>query len=236
MALLGLIPARSGSKGVPGKNVRALGGKPLIAHTIEASRQSRIDRVILSTDSADYADVAKRFGAEAPFLRPASLAEDTVPAIRVVQHCLDWLAREDGWVPDAVFYLQPTSPFRTASHLDAALDRLTGAVDSVMSVAPVTEHPLYAFRPKADGRMAPWIDAATRPERRQDLPPAYAANDAIMLSHTAYLQEAARTGNLVTNIDNFSPLIIEPPATLDINREVDFLFAEFLLTRQMGHA
>jgi CMP-N-acetylneuraminic acid synthetase len=233
MNFLGVIPARSGSTGVPGKNIRLLGGKPLLVHTVTAARSSRLTRVILSTDSAAYAEIGRKSGAEIPFLRPAELARTETPAIKVVEHCLDFFEREDNWVPDAVFYLQPTSPFRRGAHIDLGIEKLEiGNADSVVAVAPPRSHPYYMFAPDDSGRLSYLIKTKTRPERRQDLPPVYSLNDAIIGSRTRYLRAAAPLGGLVVNLDNFSSLPVDFPVTIDINTEQDFLFAEFIAARQ----
>lgn len=232
MSILGLIPARSGSKGVRNKNIRLLGDKPLIAYTIEAALQSRVDRVVVSTESTEYAQIARQYGAEVPFMRPSELACDTIAAIAVLGHAVDWFAENERWCPDAVFYLQPTSPFRKAEHIDAAIDRLIPEVDSVISVTAPTDHPYYMFEPTAKGRMVPFVEISPRPERRQDLPLVFALNDAIMASHMRYLRRAMQSGGLVVNMDNFAPLSLEGAATLDINEEEDFVFADYLVSRR----
>jgi CMP-N,N'-diacetyllegionaminic acid synthase len=231
MDVLGIIPARSGSTGVPGKNVRVLGGKPLIVHTIEAASASAIGRVVVSTDSEDYARIARAAGAEVPFIRLAGLAANETPAISVVAHCLEALQAAGHAEPDAVFYLQPTSPFRTAQEIDAAIALLSAGVDSVASVKPVTKHPYYMFTPDASGLLTPLIDVSPRPERRQDLPEIYALNDSIMLSRIGWIRRAIRENGLIVNLDNFAPLPVEGRAALDINSEEDFALAEFLASR-----
>ena len=231
MHILGIIPARSGSTSVPGKNIRTLGGKPLIVHAIEAARASTISRVIVSTDSEEYANIARAAGAEVPFIRPAKIAANDTPAISVIAHCLDELRARGSAEPDAVFYLQPTSPFRTSREIDAAIALLTAEVDSVASVKPVAEHPYYMFKPDSAGSLVPLIDVSPRPERRQDLPEVYVLNDSIMLSHIGWIRQAIRKNGLVVNLDNFVPLPIGGRVALDINSEEDFALAEFLASR-----
>lgn len=233
MQILGLIPARSGSTGVPGKNIRPLAGQPLLVHTVAAARASRLSRVILSTDNADYATIGREAGAETPFLRPAEFARTETPAIRVIEHCLDFLEREENWVPDAVFYLQPTSPFRLGPHIDEGIRRLAAEpVDSVVSVCPATEHPYYMFVLNAAGRMDYLLDIPVRPERRQDLPPVYSLNNAITASRTGFLRAAAARGGIAINLDNFSAMPVEFPVSIDINTERDFLLAELVASHR----
>lgn len=233
MQILGLIPARAGSTGVKRKNVRPLAGRPLLEYTVEAARQSRLDRVILSTDAEDFAAIGRRVGAEAPFLRPADFASTEAKAIEVVGHCLDFLAREENWEPDAVFYLQPTSPFRSEVHIDEAIAALSGATAaSVVSVMPPAQHPCYIFTRDGGGRMHHLLDMAQRPERRQDLPEMFALNNAVMLSRTHFLKQQAAQRGLVVNLDDFIPYFVDHPVTVDINTEEDFQFADFLMQRK----
>ena len=122
--VLALIPARSGSKGVPDKNVRPLGGQPLIAWSIAAAMRSHaIDRVIVSTDSDAYGKIAIKHGAEVPFLRPSEIAADFSPDLEFILHALDWLG-DRGEEPDLIVHLRPTTPFRTPTHLDAAVEMM----------------------------------------------------------------------------------------------------------------
>lgn len=235
--ILGLIPARAGSVGVAGKNIRPLAGRPLIAYTVEAARASGIDRVVVTTDSEDIAAIAVAAGAERPFLRPAELATSTALAAGVVRHALGHFRTHEGWTPDAVFYLQPTSPFRTAADIDKAIAMLAAApsADSVCSVAPVRDHPAFAWVER-DGRLVRAFPDIRRPERRQDLSPMFAENNAIMLSRTPYLLSDLRDDLSVINIDNFVPFHIDDPLSVDIDTETDFSFADFLMRSRLGIA
>src|SRR5687768_3079222 len=139
MQILGVIPARGGSKGIRRKNLAPLGGRPLIAHTCDAARGSRaLTRVIVSTDDDEVAGEALKLGIEVPFLRPQALAGDDTPMIDVLVDLLSTLASRESYRPDAVVLLQPTSPFRRAGHIDAAVDAfLASGADSIVSVVPV---------------------------------------------------------------------------------------------------
>src|SRR5581483_400682 len=139
MRVLGLIPARGGSKGVPRKNIRLLGGKPLLAYTAEAALAAqRLTRVVLSTDDEEIAAVGQSFGVEVPFLRPVELAQDNTPTLPVVQHALRWFEEHDTRF-DAICLLQPTSPLRRAADIDASIELLERSdADTVISVLPVT--------------------------------------------------------------------------------------------------
>lgn len=140
--ILGLIPARSSSQGVPGKNLRLVGGKPLIWWTCKTAQQApSISRIICSTNSEEIAHIAKDAGVEVPFLRPHKFATDDAIAIDVIQHCLDWLHLNQEWYPDLILWLQPTSPLRTSGDIEAAIKLLHNKqADSVVSVCS-TNHP-----------------------------------------------------------------------------------------------
>jgi CMP-N-acetylneuraminic acid synthetase len=139
MHVLAVIPARAGSKGIPGKNIRPLNGRPLLAYSVDAARESRtVTRVVVSTDDEEIARVAREAGAEVPFLRPAALAGDAVPMLDTLQQVVAALKSADAYCPDIIVLLQPTSPLRTAAHVDAAVTLLLEtSADSVVSVVDV---------------------------------------------------------------------------------------------------
>ena len=170
MHVLGLVPARGGSKGLPGKNTRLLHGKPLLAYAAEAAAGSGvIDRVVLSTDSEAIAAVGRASGLEVPFLRPAELAADETPMLPVIEHAVATLAAE-GWTTDIVVLLQPTSPLRTPDHIRRSVDLLRETnADSVVSVVELPRHlsPDYVMRVE-EGRLVPFLPEGARVTRRQD--------------------------------------------------------------------
>lgn len=194
MTVLGVVTARAGSKGIPGKNTRALAGRPLIAYTFDAARESGVfDRLILSTDDAEAAAIALQYGCEVPFTRPASLCADDTPHLPVMQHALTWLRDHDGYVPDFVMILLPTSPLRQAVHIReaVALAQSTGA-DSVVGVdeMPAHFHPMRVVSIDNGGWARLFVGDAPvkrRPVRRQDMPPAWVINGAIYLFRTSVL-------------------------------------------------
>src|SRR3954463_16375891 len=155
MRVLGVVTARGGSKGLPGKNLRLLAGKPLIAHTIDTARESKaFDRVILSTDDEAIATAGRSRGCDVPFMRPPDLARDETPHLPVLQHAVQWLADNDRYVPDAVMILQPTSPLRRAQDICESIALLeTSGADSVVSVSEVPAHynPMRTLRIDANG-------------------------------------------------------------------------------------
>jgi N,N'-diacetyllegionaminate synthase len=181
--LLGLIPARSGSKGVPGKNIKPLGGVPLLAHTILSAREARcLDYLIISTDSPAYAEVARQWGVEVPWLRPVELASDDTPMIDVVLHALDRFSSANGFCPDAIMVLQPTCPFRSAKTIRLAAETYRRSQgESVIGVSPVRDHPYWCKRICADGSLENWLRDVEVPDTRQELPPAFRLNGVLFL-------------------------------------------------------
>lgn len=168
--VLGIVPARGGSKGIPGKNIRLLAGRSLLCYAVDTARASGVvDRIIVSTDSEKIAEVARAAGAEVPFLRPPELAQDTTPMLPVVRHAVEVIEREH-CVPEIVVLLQPTAPLRRPHHvIDAvALLRKTKA-DSVVSVVEMPSHlsPDYVMRLE-HGRLAPYLPEGAVITRRQD--------------------------------------------------------------------
>lgn len=182
--VLALIPARGGSKGIPGKNIADLAGKPLIAWTIEAAKACPgIDSIVLSTDDPAIASVAARFGCEVPFMRPPELATDVSSSMDVVYHSLE---RLPGF--DVVLLLQPTSPLRTSTDIEACLDLLKNA-PAVVSVRPSEDHPFLTYEISVGGTLAPYARPSTGQSlRRQDLPGAWCLNGAIYAADTEWLK------------------------------------------------
>ena len=198
MTVLGVVTARAGSKGIPGKNTRLLAGRPLITYTIEAARESRaFDRLILSTDDEQAASIARQSGCEVPFMRPAELAQDDTPHLPVMQHALRWLRDHQHYVPDWVMILLPTSPLRQARHIREAIALAeTSGADSVVGVdeMPPHFHPLRAVTVDGDGWARLFVGDAPvrrRPGRRQDMPPVSVINGAIYLFRTRLLFDPA---------------------------------------------
>ncbi|MFH1060032.1 MAG: acylneuraminate cytidylyltransferase family protein [Pseudomonadota bacterium] len=228
--VLGLIPARGGSKGLKGKNLLPLAGRPLIAHTIAAALASRaITRVVVTTDDPAIAAAARQAGAEVPFLRPAELAADATPALPVIRHALDWLDRA-GWPAAAVAYLQPTSPLRRAEHIDAAVDLLfSEKADSVVSVVEVPHNfnPVSVLR-LTDGVLRPFLAQNTDPLRRQDKPRVLARNGPAVLAATrATILELG-----VLYGPRTLPLLMTPQDSVDVDDAFDLELCEWLLARR----
>jgi CMP-N-acetylneuraminic acid synthetase len=224
--VLGIVPARGGSKGVPGKNVRPLAGHTLLEYTARAARESGVlDRVILSTDAPAIADAGRLAGLEVPFMRPAALAADDTPMLPVVQHALDALARA-GWSPDIVVLLQPTSPLRQAAHIRDAVTTLRETKsDSVVTVVEVPRHlsPDYVMRID-EGRLQPFLPEGARLTRRQDARRAYSRDGTVYAFWRATI---VKHGGIYG--DDCRPLVIEPHESLSIDSPADWDAAERLL-------
>ncbi len=188
MRILGIIPARGGSKSIPRKNIKELGGKPLVVWTIEAAKEAQVlDRLVLTTDDEEIAGVGKRHGVEAPFLRPKELAEDYSPTLPVLQHAVSWLRENENYRPDAVMLLQPTAPFRQPRHIKEAAELFEkSGADSMVSVVEIPGHlsPYWAVVANDEGwaHLFSGDQIKKRITRRQDFPrTAYAHNGAIYL-------------------------------------------------------
>lgn len=226
--ILTFIPARGGSKGVPRKNIRPLLGKPLVAWTIEEAKKSRyLDRIIVSTEDMEIAEVSKRFGAEVPFLRPEELARDESPTMDCVVHALNWLKDHEGYVPDLFLLLEATVPLRSVQDIDNAIDIMMQKmkeIDAVISIKEVSEHPYWMNVLDENGLIRDFIRPNKEYARRQDLPPAYLVNGAIYLSKTAVLLSEK----------TFTPkrtygYVMPRERSVDIDCEFDFKIAECLL-------
>lgn len=184
--ILGLIPARGGSKALPRKNILPLCGKSLVQRAWECARDSEVfDRVILSTDDEEIASHGRSAGVEVPFLRPAALADDSSPMIDVAVHALDFLRESEGDIPDALMILQPTSPLRTPEHIRRAV-RMLADHDAVCSVLPLPQDlsPYYLMKIREDGCLDFFMSDGARFTRRQDLPIAYRREGTIFLTRS----------------------------------------------------
>jgi CMP-N-acetylneuraminic acid synthetase len=194
MKILGVIPARGGSKRIPRKNIRLLNGKPLLAWTIENAIKSGISRVVVSTDDPIIAKIAKKSGAEVPFLRPSELAGDKLGIEPVLKHAFEWYKTNEHFHADAIALLMPTSPLRRTEHIDEAINILKRTkADSVVSVIPATanNNPHWILKRNSRGRVVLFTgDPLTKIKTRsQDLPPCYSRNDVIYLLKPKNLYE-----------------------------------------------
>lgn len=220
--ILGIIPARGGSKGVPRKNIRPLAGKPLIAWTIEAALASKsLNRVIVSSEDREILEIAQKWGAEVPFTRPMELAQDTTPGIAPVIHALETLPENY----DFVVLLQPTSPLRESQDIEAAVQLcLESSAPACVGVVESAQSPYWMFTRADNCRLTPLMAREKLPARRQDLPVTYSVNGAVYVASVPwFLREKTF----------FSPetvgYVMSQERSLDIDNELDLAVAEMVL-------
>lgn len=229
---IGIIPARGGSKGLPGKNIRPMCGKPLIAWTIEKALKSRcLDVVVVSTDSAEIAAVARSCGAEVPFLRPTELATDTANSYDVIRHALGFYRQSTGRKYDYTVLLEPTSPLREDDDIDRVLEALDAGAnefDSIVTLGEVGEHPSIMKR-LTGNRIEPFCPELVQTTRRQDNAPAFfpygvayaAKTDVLLRENTFYSRRCM--GYPVRRYQNF-----------EIDDLYDFLCVESVMKHEWG--
>jgi len=232
--VMGLIPARGGSKGLPRKNIRLLWGRPLIEYTIEAAlKANSLDRIIVSTDDPEIASIAERAGAEVPFLRPADYATDMASSISVVHHAIQWLEENDLYHPNAIAFLSPTCPLRTSNQIDAAIDLLWNSkLDSAVTVFPVPHHPYFIYGLSENNQLYELITMPDKPLRRQELPPYYAHSQSIMISLTSYIKMCDHKAAFL-NFSSAAGLTIDYQSALDIDTLTDFMVADTFMKSRM---
>ncbi|HVZ45356.1 MAG TPA: acylneuraminate cytidylyltransferase family protein [Ramlibacter sp.] len=232
-SVLALIPARGGSRRLPGKNIRALGGKPLIAWSIDLARSVQgIDEVLVSTDDADIAKVAKAHGASVPWLRPAEYATDTSPSSDAIVHAIQERARE-GRSFDIFVLLQPTSPFRSASHVREAIELcIAHDGEPVVDFAPARSHPGWCFTVDEEGRAHPLLEAGGTALRSQDLAPVVEVSGSLYAIGVArFLRERTFFSR-----DTRALVLAERHLALDIDDEFDWMVAEAVLAHGLARA
>ncbi len=192
--ILGVVTARGGSKSIPGKNIKLLGGEPLIAHIIDSAKKSGIfERIITSTDDEKIAEVAKKYGAEVLFMRPPELAEDTTPHLPVIEHAVKWMIDKENYSPEYTSILSPTSPMVRPEHFREAFEILKNKkADSIIGVVKIPPHynPIRSFSYDDEGFLKLFVTGEPvrkRIPRRQDLPVFYTLNSAIYIFKTDLL-------------------------------------------------
>ena len=237
--VLAVIPARAGSKGLLGKNLRLLGGRSLVGRAIDAARGGleTSARVVVSTEDPATASHAVECGAEVPFLRPAELATDEAKTIDVLIHAVEWMRAEASFLPEWVVLLQPTSPLRSSEDVQAALSRgMDLGADCAVSVCEAKQHPFWALSRDGSGCVrlflgGDMVEAERRYPRRQDLPPAYFENGAVY---------AVRTASLIRNRSLYAGKVVAyvmpSERSVDIDDARDFRIAEAILEDQSKNA
>lgn len=226
-SILGIIPARGGSKGVPRKNIKLLAGKPLIAWTIEEAKKSQyIDRIIVSTDDDEIAKVSRDYGAETPFIRPQELATDEAKSNDIILHTLHWIEHNEKMQYNAFIFLQPTSPFRSTKHIDESIKKFyhDDFSDALVSVKISKDNPYWMKKINSRGYLTNFMSGQKIPTRRQDLPDVYTLNGAIYIA----------SWNFFKNHKNFYAsncqfFLMDKWSSVDIDEEIDFKLAECLI-------
>lgn len=227
---LAIIPARGGSKGLPRKNLLQLSGKPLIAHTIEAARAAcSVQRIIVSTESPEIAEISRQYGAEVPFLRPRELAGDDTPTLPVLRHVLAELKATEGCTPEIIILLQPTSPLRRPEDIDSAMALLDrSGADSVVSVCAAEHHPAWMKRLDGD-RVLPFVEKGPEYMRRQDMPPLYRLNGAIYISRYKILTEENRILG-----EDTRGFVMNAESSVDIDTLLDLKVAALIMQERQN--
>lgn len=226
--ILAMVVGRGGSKGIPRKNIRLLCGKPLIAYSVIPGKESKyIDRLIVSSDDAEIIEVAKSYGAEAPFVRPAELANDTAKALPVIQHAIKFCENEEGKKYDFVVYLEPTGPLRIVDDIDGAIEKaVNNNTDSVVGLMELEDANPVRVKKIVNDLIEPF--AVPEPEglRRQDQEKAYLRNGSIYVF---------RRDNIVDNNSLWGaksmPYVMPRERSVNIDEESDFLVAEYFLKK-----
>jgi len=229
MNIVILICARSGSKGVPNKNIKELSGKPLIAWTIEIAKKiKRVDRIIVSTDSEEIADIAKSYGAEVPFLRPIHLAQDDSPEWLVWRHAINFLEKQEGSYPDAILVLPVTSPLRSEEDVNNCIDLFQKEKsDVVITITDASRNPYFNMvKIKEDMSCERVIPSKKNLFRRQDAPKVYDMTTVAFLADSNFVLKKERIFD-----GDVRSVLIPTERSLDIDNEVDFQFAEFMMSR-----
>jgi len=230
--VVAVVTARGGSKGLPNKNILPLGGKPVLAYTAEAAKgATTLDRVILSTESSEIAQVGRDWGLEVPFMRPDHLATDTSHTPPVIEHAVAFLEQEEGIEVDLVVTLQPTSPLRNSKHIDDAVTLLRDhpEMDCVISVAEADLPPFWYFRLNGD-QLRPFVDDGVdySLKERQEMEQIYRPNGAVYVTRRSLLKERGIIFSAFSG-GNTGYVIMDPISSLDIDTKTDFAVIEAVL-------
>ncbi|MBI3021806.1 MAG: acylneuraminate cytidylyltransferase family protein [Candidatus Omnitrophica bacterium] len=232
--LLAVIPARGGSRGLPGKNIRLFAGLPLIGHAVRFAQMClEITRSVVSTDDEEIARVARNCGAEVPFIRPSALSQDDTPLWPVVRHALAWVEEHEGEAYDLVLLLDPTSPAREPLDVSQAMERLRHApeADGIIGVSQPDFNPIWHCVVERDGWMAHLIDSGRQFHRRQDVPTVYRINGSLYLWRAAFVRDQAAAWEAGRH------LMYEIPESraMSIDTIEEFEQAELLVTGGLIH-
>jgi len=235
LKVMGIIGIRSGSKGVPNKNIKLLAGKPLVGWIIDTAKKSKyINRLVVSTDSQEYADIATSIGAEAPYLRPENLAADNSPEFEYVKHMIEWLEDKESYMPDIIVRMMATSPMQTSEDIDKVIEILieNKNADSAVIISEMRQHPYKALKIIEDNmlgkRLVSYFGESGRevtPIDRQSYEKAYVRSNIIACRRETIINTDSLTG------DNVKYHIIPQERAIDIDTITDFSFAEYLIEK-----
>lgn len=223
--ILAIIPARGGSKRIPGKNIKLLAGKPLLAWTIETAKKCKlIDRLIVSTDSPEIAKVAQKYGAEIPFLRPKNLATDKATTRDVVKHAIIFLQKKEGFLPDLIVLLQPNSPFLQPEDIELAILQIEKTKsNSCFSVKKISERPEWMYTKQGE-KAKPFLASKFNLKQSQALPEIFVVNGAVYVVKTEFLLK----NNEIVDLKNTSVIAMPKERSIDIDTPFDFTIAALL--------
>lgn len=224
MEILGLIPARGNSKGLKNKNLQKIQNKTLLEYSISCAKKSKIDRIVVSTDSPQIMKLAKKLGADVPFLRPKKYAMDNSSTLSVVNHALTYLSTKEQYVPDIIVILQPTSPLRKHNSINQSIKLLmNNNITSILGVRKIHDHPFASFTLK-NKLLSPYMKNSKKYYQRQKLPNFYFPTGSI---YTFWNSTLKKFGSYYGN--KIFPLIIDDESTVDIDSKLDLFMAEMLL-------
>lgn len=236
--ILAVIPARGGSKSIPRKNIKLIAGKPLIAWTIEAAKNSKfINRLIVSTDDPEIAAVSKQYGAEVPFLRPAEISQDLSTDVEFLTQALDWLKEKENYEPDIILRLPPTSPLRTARHIDEGIQKLIDnpEADAVRPICEAPKHPYKLWKISEDEKyLEPFLPKSftgfDEPHNlpRQLFPKACVHTGAMDIMRLKTIRELKSTSG-----KKLAYFFMDPESSVNIDHPIDFEIAEILLKKRL---
>lgn len=236
--ILAIIPGRGGSKSIPRKNIKDCCGKPLIAWTIEAAKQSEyLTRIVVSTDDQEIASLAEKLGAEVPFLRPKEISGDLATDVEFLEHCLNWLKQKENYEPEIVLRLPPTSPLRTAKHIDEGIKTLLNnpEADAVRPICEAPKHPYKLWKLSGDGRyLEPFLPKSftgfDEPHNlpRQLFPKVYVHTGAMDVMRLRTIRELKSTSG-----KKLAFFFMKPEDSINIDHPIDFEIAEMLLRKRL---
>jgi len=217
--MLGIIPARGNSKGLPNKNIVDLGGKPVIAYTILEALKSNLDRVILSSEDKDIINISKEYGIEVPFIRPRYLSTDEAHTQDVIEHAVNWLEKNENYYVDSIMTLQPTSPLRRSHHINKAIEIFNNSnTNSLMSIYPIKEPPWWILRKNKD-KINLFLNDVKNPFNleRQQFEQLYRGDGSIFITKRDYL----KNNNTLFDFDNCSYIEMDEKESIQLDTPID---------------